>query len=77
MIQNAQGVAGIDYNARTQLNVDGSYDFYFGPAAPKGKETNWVQTNAGDGFFIYFRWFDPEQAFYAKSWKIDDSVKIK
>src|SRR3954454_22519335 len=27
-----------------QANDDGSYDLYFGPEAPRGKETNWVQT---------------------------------
>jgi hypothetical protein len=25
-------------------NKDGSYDIYFAPEAPEGKESNWVQT---------------------------------
>jgi uncharacterized protein DUF1214 len=28
-------------------NPDGSYDLYFGPEAPEGKEPNWVETIPG------------------------------
>ena len=28
-----------------QPNDDGSYDLYFGPTAPAGKESNWVETH--------------------------------
>jgi hypothetical protein len=27
---------------KLQKNKDGSFDLYFGPNAPKGKESNWV-----------------------------------
>jgi hypothetical protein len=29
-------------------NEDGSYDIYFAPEAPEGKESNWVQTVPGE-----------------------------
>jgi hypothetical protein len=32
-------------------NADGSVDLYFGPKAPAGKETNWIQTVPGKGWF--------------------------
>ena len=38
-----------------QVNDDGSYDLYFGPAAPEGKESNWVETIPGKSWFQLFR----------------------
>ena len=35
-----------------KVNADGSVDIYFGPtAAPKGKEKNWIRTDAEKDFF--------------------------
>jgi hypothetical protein len=33
-----------------EKNTDGSYDVYFGPTAPAGKEKNWIQTVPGKRF---------------------------
>jgi hypothetical protein len=57
-------------------NSDGSIDVYFGPKAPKGKETNWVQTNPGKGWFTYFRFYGPTEPFFDKSWALPDFRKI-
>jgi hypothetical protein len=57
-------------------NSDGSYDIYFGPNAPAGKEGNWVQTVPGKGYFIILRLYSPKEAFFNQSWKPDDVVKI-
>ena len=38
-------------------NSDGSVDVYFGREAPAGKESNWVQTVPGKGWFAYFRFY--------------------
>ncbi len=35
-------------------NADGSYDIYFAPEAPSGKEGNWLQTIPGKSWFIAF-----------------------
>ena len=37
-----------------QANDDGSYDLYFGPKAPAGKDTNWVETIPGKSWFQLF-----------------------
>lgn len=58
-------------------NSDGSVDVYFGPKAPKGKETNWVQTNPGKGWFAYFRFYGPTEAFFDKSWALPDFERIE
>jgi hypothetical protein len=57
-------------------NRDGSVDLYFGPKAPQSKEANWVQTNPGKGWFAYFRFYGPTEAFFDKSWALPDIEKI-
>lgn len=57
-------------------NADGSVDVFFGPKAPVGKETNWVQTNAGKGWFAYFRFYGPTEPFFDKSWALPDIEKV-
>ena len=59
-----------------EQNADGSYDVYFGPAAPAGKEKNWVKTVAGQGWFPYIRLYGPLEAYFDQSWKPDDFVKL-
>lgn len=58
-------------------NEDGSIDVYFGPEAPEGHETNWVQTNPGEGWFTYFRFYGPTEAFFDKSWALPDIAKVE
>jgi hypothetical protein len=45
---------------------------YFGPTAPAGKETHWVQTEPGKGWFAYFRSYGPTEPFFDKSWALLD-----
>jgi hypothetical protein len=55
-----------------QYNEDGSIDIYVGPKAPKGKETNWLQTNEGEGWFPLFRCYGTQQSFFDKTWEIGE-----
>jgi hypothetical protein len=57
-------------------NADGSVDVYFGPEAPEGHEANWVQTNPGEGWFAYFRFYGPTEPFFDKSWALPDFEKM-
>jgi len=50
-------------------NADGSTDVYFGPEAPAGKESNWIQTVPGKGWFTILRLYSPLQPFFDKSWR--------
>ena len=58
-------------------NADASTDLYFGPTAPAGDEKNWMRTVPGKSYFLLFRLYLPEQAFFDKTWKPDDVVKVK
>jgi len=64
-------------NSDLMQNEDGSYDVYFGPESPEGYENNWVETNEGDGFFVYMRFYSPTEAYYDKSWQLPMVQKIE
>lgn len=55
-----------------QKNADGSYDIYFGPKAPAGKESNWIQTVPGRGWFTILRLYGPLEPWFNKTWKPGD-----
>jgi hypothetical protein len=57
-------------------NKDGSVDVYLGPEAPAGKAANWVQTLPEKGWFTYFRFYGPTEAFFDKSWALPDFERI-
>ena len=44
-----------------QKNADGSVDIYFGPAAPAGKDANWVPTDPARKFELMFALLCAEQ----------------
>lgn len=60
-----------------QKNSDSSVDLYFGPSAPKGKESNWVPTKGKSSFEVLFRLYGPEKAFFDKTWQLPDIEKTK
>lgn len=60
-----------------KTNADGSVDLYIGHTSPEGKESNWVQTNEGEGWFPVFRTYGTEQAFFDKTWQLGDIEKIE
>jgi hypothetical protein len=41
------------------INSDGSVDVWFGPTAPEGHASNWVQTFAGKSWNSLFRLYGP------------------
>ena len=53
-------------------NKDGSFDIYFGPTAPKGKENNWIQTVPEKGWFPIIRLYGPLEPWFDKTWKPGD-----
>lgn len=48
-------------------NADGSYDVYFAPEAPEGKEGNWLQTLPGKSWFTILRVCEPLEPWIDKS----------
>jgi hypothetical protein len=50
-------------------NADGSYDVYFAPEAPAGKDGNWVQTVPGKSWFTILRMYGPLKPWIDKTWR--------
>lgn len=53
-------------------NADGSVDVFFGPAAPAGRESNWVPTRPDGRFEVIFRLYGPTRALFEKTWTLPD-----
>ena len=78
MLETDQKFAGLDSNnPSVKANSDGSYTIWFGPKAPKGHESNWVQTIPGKSYFTLLRLYAPLQPWFDKSWKPGDFELVK
>jgi hypothetical protein len=73
MLETDQKLAGIDSNQKSlKANPDGSHSVYFGPKAPAGQESNWVQTRPGKSWQVILRLYAPLQPWFDKTWKPGD-----
>jgi hypothetical protein len=52
-----------------EKNADSSFDIYFSPKAPTGKENNWLQTVPGKSFFVILRMYGPLEPWLNKTWR--------
>jgi len=68
----AQGAADLSSRKPDLVtNADGSVDVYFAPRRPAGAG-NWIPTTPGKGWFAYFRFYAPTEAYFAKTWQLND-----
>jgi hypothetical protein len=73
MLETDQKLAGLDSNDKAlKKNPDGSVTVWFGPKAPPGQETNWVQTMPGKGWNTLLRLYGPLEPWFDKTWKPGD-----
>jgi hypothetical protein len=59
------------------VNEDKSVDVYFGPKAPAGKESNWVQTVPGKGWNTILRLYGPLEPWFDKTWRPGEIEEVK
>ncbi|VVN81981.1 DUF1254 domain-containing protein [Pseudomonas fluorescens] len=59
------------------MNPDTSVDLYFGPKAPPGKESNWVQTTPGKGWNTLLRLYGPLEPWFNKTWRPGEIEEVK
>jgi hypothetical protein len=70
MLQTDQQFPSVSsLNKALIVNTDSSVDVYFGPKAPAGKESNWVQTMPGKGWSTLLRLYSPLEPWFDKSWR--------
>ncbi|MGO6885250.1 MULTISPECIES: DUF1214 domain-containing protein [Rhizobium] len=51
-------------------------DIEFGPETPKEKG-NWIRIVPGKGWFPIFRFYSPTEAYFDKSWKLEEIKAVK
>jgi hypothetical protein len=76
-LANGQAFPSLGSRDKPAQNPDGSTDIYLGQQAPAGKESNWMATPAGRGYFVIFRLYGPTEAAIDKSWVPGDIEKQK
>jgi hypothetical protein len=69
MLQTDQQFPSLNSQRGVQQNPDGSTDIYFGPSAPAGKESNWIQTVPGKGWSVILRLYGPLEPWFDKEWQ--------
>lgn len=77
LLVNEQKIADRSSRMDLKKNADGSVDIYCGPTAPVGFEPNWIPTVAGKSWFAYFRFYEPTETYFDKSWPLGDFERIK
>jgi hypothetical protein len=78
MVQTDQRFPSVSsQNKGLQVNADGSVDVFFGPKSPAGKESNWIQTIPGKGWFMILRLYGPLEPWFDKTWRPQDIEPLK
>jgi hypothetical protein len=72
LILNDQKIPDRSSRMDLRKNADGSVDIYCGPRAPAGFEKNWIPTVPGKNWFAYFRFYQPTEAYFDRSWPLPD-----
>src|SRR5262249_14351648 len=70
-LQNGQALPSVSSYGKPEVNADGSIDIMFGPTEPQGGG-NWIKTVPGKGWFPIFRFYSPTEAYFDKTWALND-----
>jgi hypothetical protein len=76
-LANGQPFPSLGSRDKPEQNADGSTDLYLGPKSPDGKESNWLASIPGKGYFAILRLYGPTEAAIDKSWKPGDIEKVQ
>lgn len=73
-LQNGQPLPSVSSYTKPIINTDGTIDIVFGPSELAGGG-NWIRTVPGKGWFPIFRWYSPTEAYFDKTWMLNDIEK--
>ena len=77
LLQTDQQFPGVSSQKQDLLvNPDSSVDVYFGPQPPESKESNWVQTLPGMGWWVYLRLYAPLEPWFDGTWRPGEIEQI-
>jgi hypothetical protein len=77
LIRNMPRASRSSQIADLQKNADGSVDIFLGLKAPKGRDTNWIPTDAKRDFELMFRLYAPTKALFDKTWMLPDAELVR
>ena len=77
LIREAQNATISSQTPALQKNSDGSVDLYFGPKAPAGKESNWIDSGPTKEFEVLMRFYAPEKPLFDKTWRLGDVEEVQ
>lgn len=69
MLQTDHQFPSLNSQRGVQINKDGTTDIYFGPKAPVGKESNWIQTVPRKGWNVLLRLYGPLESWFEQTWR--------
>lgn len=73
LLETDQKLAGVDSTLPDiKKGADGSVTIWFGPKAPAGHASNWVQTMPNKGYSVALRLYGPLEPWFDKSWRPGD-----
>lgn len=73
LLPTDQKLAGLDSTLpAVEMNPDGGVTVWFGPEAPVGQESNWVQTWPGKGYNAALRLYGPLEPWFNQTWRPGD-----
>ena len=76
LILNEQKICDRSSRMDLRRNEDGSVDIYCAPQAPAGFEKNWIPTVPGKNWFAYFRFYQPTEPYFDRSWPLPDFEQV-
>jgi hypothetical protein len=69
MLQTDHQFPSLNSQRGVRANKDGTTDIYFGPKAPAGKESNWIQTVPRKGWNVLLRLYGPLEPWFDQTWR--------
>ncbi len=58
--------------------ADGTVVVHLAPSLPEGVDpANWIETNAGESWFAYLRFYGPTQAYFDESYPLQDIRRVR
>ncbi|BAH35741.1 DUF1214 domain-containing protein [Rhodococcus erythropolis] len=75
-LQNGDPFPSTSQYSGPEQNDDGTVDVYFGPTPDTALQKNWIRTVPGHGWFPIVRFYGPLDAYYDKTWVLNDIEKL-
>ena len=75
---NTTGIPAASSRTGVKLDADGSATLHFSSTLPEGvAKENWIETNAGESWFAYLRFYGPTEAYFNESYPLQDIKRAK